>query len=87
MTDKDYNKSAFLFKEGPAMELWKNIILILEENINVEQENALSQSIEGEKRIHQCGRADALKSIKGLLVDERRNAFLHFNEELPKNEV
>ena len=84
--DKNYNKSVFLFKDGPAKELWDSIILILDENLNIEQENALSSSIEGEKRVHQCGRADAIKSIKNLLVEERRNAFVHYGEKFPENE-
>ena len=81
MSNKIYRKESFLCKEGQAKDLWDSIMIILDENINIEQDIAISSEIELEKRIHQCGRAEALKSIKSLLIEERKSCFKDFEEE------
>ena len=74
MPEPTYNIHAYAFIDGKPKELWDNIMSILDNNIKVETEIALSTTIEGEKRVHQCGRANAIREIKEVLVSERKKA-------------
>lgn len=74
MPEPIYNINAYAFVDGKPKELWDNIMSILDSNIKVETEMALSVNIEGEKRVHQCGRANSLREIKEVLVSERKKA-------------
>lgn len=74
MSKDTYDKGVFSFIDGAPKQLWTTVMLILDQNIKVETELAISQEIQGEKRIHQCGRVNALKEFKDMLVSERKSA-------------
>jgi hypothetical protein len=69
-----YSNTVFAFTDPKTKDVWGNIMLILDQNIKVETEIALSPEIQGEKRIHQCGRASSLCEIKDMLISERKKA-------------
>jgi hypothetical protein len=50
------------------------VIAYLDLNIEGEVDRAISYSIEGEKRIHGCGRAESLRDFKDLLLSEQQEA-------------
>jgi hypothetical protein len=74
MSKDTYDKGVFSFIDGVPKQLWTTVMLILDQNIKVETELAISQEIQGEKRIHQCGRVNALKEFRDILVSERKSA-------------
>lgn len=74
MSDMKYSNTVFAFTDPKMKDVWGNIMLILDQNIKVETEIALSPEIQGEKRIHQCGRASSLREIKDMLISERKKA-------------
>jgi hypothetical protein len=55
-------------------EVFDAVFAYLDASIEAEVDRAISYSIEGEKRIHACGRADALKDFKELLLSEQKEA-------------
>lgn len=71
---KNYDKAVFSFTDGVPKQLWTSIIMILDQNIKVETDLALTTETQGEKRIHQCGRANSLIELKEMLVAERKAA-------------
>lgn len=71
---QNYDKAVFSFTDGVPKQLWTSIIMILDQNIKVETDLALSIETQGEKRIHQCGRANSLIELKEMLVSERKAA-------------
>lgn len=71
---QNYDKAVFSFTDGVPKQLWTSIIMILDQNIKVETELALSPETQGEKRVHQCGRANSLRELKDMLVAERKAA-------------
>jgi hypothetical protein len=74
MSKPVYDKAVFSFTDGVPKQLWTTVMLILDQNIKVETELAVSQEIEGEKRVHQCGRVNALRELKDILISERKEA-------------
>jgi hypothetical protein len=72
MKDTDYNLNTFAFQEHNA--LWEHIMYIVDLNIKMETEQAISSELSGESRVHQCGRASAMSDFKNLLLEERKNA-------------
>lgn len=42
--------------------------------IAAEVDRAISYSIEGEKRVHACGRAESLRDFRDLLLSEQAEA-------------
>jgi hypothetical protein len=75
MKPTDYDISTFAFPEKNAV--WEHIMFVLDLNIEAETERAISPDSVGENRIHQCGRADALRNFKALLLEERKKARIH----------
>jgi hypothetical protein len=74
MSKPIYDKAVFSFTDGVPKQLWTAMMLILDQNIKVETEIAVSQEIEGEKRVHQCGRVNALREFRDMLISERKEA-------------
>jgi len=87
MAEPVYNPNAFAFTDGIPLQVWQNIIIVLDQNIKVETELAIGASIDGEKRIHQCGRANAIREIKEILVSERKKALDVANIDWTKDET
>ena len=54
-------------------ELWKAIHLLLDASIDVEVVNALAKENKGEDRDWHCGRADALKAFKEIIINTRND--------------
>lgn len=50
------------------------VLAYLQINIESEVDRAISYSTEGEKRIHACGRAEALKDFREALIDVQQQA-------------
>jgi hypothetical protein len=55
-------------------EVFDAVIAFLETSVEAEVDRAISYSIEGEKRIHACGRAESLKDFKDLLLTLQKEA-------------
>ena len=55
-------------------EVFDAILAYVDAAISAEVDRAISYGIEGEKRIHACGRAEALKDFKDLLLSEQAEA-------------
>jgi len=55
-------------------EVFDAVIAYLDANIEGEVDRAISYNIEGEKRIHGCGRAESLRDFKDLLLSENQDA-------------
>lgn len=69
-TLKDH-KTALSFENN---EVFEAVLAYLSGSIEAEVDRAISYSIDGEKRIHACGRAEALKDFKDLLLSEQQEA-------------
>ncbi len=59
-------------KDNPV---WKSVHILIDASIDSENAVALSKDVKGEDRAWHCGRADALKAFKQILIDTR-NAVL-----------
>jgi hypothetical protein len=70
MKDAEYRVSVFGFTQ--PNELWEHILYIVDINIEAESNVATGVDVSGEQRIHACGRAQAWKDIKTLLLEERK---------------
>jgi hypothetical protein len=55
-------------------EVFDAVVAYLDASINAEVDRAIAYSTEGEKRIHACGRAEALKDFKDLILSEQKEA-------------
>jgi hypothetical protein len=55
-------------------EVFDAVVAYLSASIEAEVDRAISYSTEGEKRIHACGRAEALKDFKDLILSEQQEA-------------
>jgi hypothetical protein len=55
-------------------EVFDAVLAYLNGSIEAEVDRAISYSIEGEKRVHACGRAEALKDFRDLLLSEQQEA-------------
>lgn len=55
-------------------EVFDAVLAYLDASIAAEVDRAISYSIEGEKRVHACGRAEAIKDFKDLLLSEQAEA-------------
>lgn len=55
-------------------EVFDAVLAYMDSAISAEVDRAISYSIEGEKRVHACGRAEALKDFKDLLLTEHEEA-------------
>lgn len=55
-------------------EVFDAVLAYLNGSIDAEVDRAISYSIEGEKRVHACGRAEALKDFRDLLLSEQQEA-------------
>lgn len=55
-------------------EVFDAILAYLDASIGAEVDRAISYSIEGEKRVHACGRAEAIKDFRDLLLSEQSEA-------------
>jgi len=55
-------------------EVFDAVIAYLDANIEGEVDRAISYNIEGEKRIHGCGRAESLRDFRDLLLSENIDA-------------
>lgn len=64
-------KKALAFEKN---EVFDAVIAYLDASITAEVDRAVSYSIEGEKRVHACGRAEAIKDFKDLLLSEQAEA-------------
>jgi hypothetical protein len=67
---KDH-KSALSFETN---EVFEAVLAFLDASVEAEVDRAIAYSIEGEKRIHACGRAEALKDFKDLLLVQQQEA-------------
>jgi hypothetical protein len=54
-------------------ELWKAVHLLLDASIESEVVNALAKENKGEDRAWHCGRADALKAFKDIIMNTRND--------------
>ena len=50
------------------------VLAYLSLSVDAEVDRAISYATEGEKRIHACGRAEALKDFKDLLLIQQQEA-------------
>lgn len=55
-------------------EVFDAVVAYLNASIEAEVDRAIAYSTEGEKRIHACGRAEALKDFKDLIVSQQQEA-------------
>lgn len=55
-------------------DLWDSVMLILKEAEAAELLTAVSQTLDENKRSHQCGRADGIQFVIQLLEDTREQA-------------
>ena len=55
-------------------EVFDAVLAYLNYSIEAEVDRAISYSTEGEKRVHACGRAESLKDIKDLLLNQQQEA-------------
>lgn len=55
-------------------EVFDAVLAYLSASIEAEVDRAISYSTEGEKRIHACGRAEALKDFKDLILSQQKEA-------------
>jgi hypothetical protein len=55
-------------------EVFDAVLAFLEASVEAEVDRAISYSTEGEKRIHACGRAEALKDFKELILVQQQEA-------------
>jgi hypothetical protein len=67
---KDH-KAALSFESN---EVFEAVLAFLDASVDAEVDRAISFSIEGEKRVHACGRAEALKDFKDLLLVQNQEA-------------
>jgi hypothetical protein len=67
---KDH-KTALSFESN---EVFEAVLAFLDASVDAEVDRAISYSIEGEKRVHACGRAEALKDFKDLLLVQHQEA-------------
>lgn len=70
MKDTDYRVNVFGFTQ--PNELWEHILYIVDLNIDAEANLAIGVDVSGEQRIHACGRAQAWRDMKTLLLEERK---------------
>lgn len=61
----DEHKRVLTFERN---EVFDAVIAFIDTSIESEVDRAISYTIEGEKRIHACGRAESLKDFKDLLL-------------------
>lgn len=69
--DKSHHKASLSFEKNPVFDA---VLAYLDVSIEAEVDRAISYSTEGEKRIHACGRAEALKDFKELIISEQAEA-------------
>jgi predicted ester cyclase len=55
-------------------EVFDAVLAYMDSAIAAEVDRAISYSIEGEKRVHACGRAEALRDFRDLLLAEQSEA-------------
>lgn len=55
-------------------EVFDAVLAYLSLSVEAEVDRAISYATEGEKRIHACGRAEALKDFKDLLLIQQQEA-------------
>lgn len=67
---KDH-KSSLSFETN---EVFEAVLAFLNGSIEAEVDRAISYATEGEKRVHACGRAEALKDFKDLLLLQQQEA-------------
>jgi hypothetical protein len=53
--------------------IWKSVHKLLDASIEVETDTAISREVKGEDRAWHCGRADALKAFKQVLMNTRND--------------
>jgi len=61
----DEHKRVLTFDKN---EVFDAVIAFIDTSVEAEVDRAISYNIEGEKRIHACGRAESLKDFKDLLL-------------------
>lgn len=71
MSKFNYNFKVFGFKEN---EVWDHIMFIAKENLEVEIASAINPNVQGESRVHACGRAQMLTDFISTLENERIKA-------------
>ena len=55
-------------------EIFDAVMAYLDASVEAEVDRAIAYSTEGEKRVHACGRAEALKDFKFLLISQQQEA-------------
>jgi hypothetical protein len=67
----DEHKRVLTFESN---EVFDAVIAFLDVSAEAEVDRAISYNIEGEKRVHACGRAESLKDFKDLLLTLQKEA-------------
>ena len=67
----DEHKRVLSFDQN---EVFDAVLAYLSLSVDAEVDRAISYATEGEKRIHACGRAEALKDFKDLLLIQQQEA-------------
>ena len=67
----DEHKRVLSFDQN---EVFDAVMAYLSLSVDAEVDRAISYATEGEKRIHACGRAEALKDFKDLLLIQQQEA-------------
>jgi hypothetical protein len=67
----DEHKRVLSFDQN---EIFDAVLAYLNLSVDAEVDRAISYATEGEKRIHACGRAEALKDFKDLLLIQQQEA-------------
>lgn len=75
MNDETKNKiyNSLLFHES---DVWNSVMLILDDVLELEVNQAIAQQTDETKRSHQCGRVDGIKYFKELLVNTREQSLI-----------
>ena len=71
MKTLDDHKKILSFESN---EVFDAVLAFLDASIEAEVDRAIAYNTEGEKRVHACGRAEALKDFKDLLIVQNQEA-------------
>jgi hypothetical protein len=74
MSEEHLKLKLQLSMEFESSDLWDSIHYVLDTAIKAELSTAVSQGLDENKRVHQCGRADGIMYIKDLLIETREVA-------------
>ena len=73
MKEEEVEKG-FAQRDVPSEELFKSVLFVIDQMLQLEMGTVMSSSTKGEDRIHSAGRLDALNDALVVLQDRRSSA-------------